>query len=54
MSQDKDVTAPDPQEALVCLDRRRPVPIASAPSNGVVERRDVLGGLIHDDKRRAA
>jgi len=36
------------------LDQRCPVPAASAPSGGVVERHDVLGGLVHDYERRVA
>jgi transposase InsO family protein len=36
------------------LDQLCPVPIAQGPTDGAVQRRDVLGGLIHDYDRRAA
>jgi len=36
------------------LDQRCPAPTAPSPSDGVVARHDVLGGLIHDYERRAA
>jgi len=36
------------------LDQRCPVPAASVPSDGVVERHDALGGVIHDYGPRAA
>ncbi len=36
------------------LDQRCPVPMSLAPSDGVIERNDVLSGIIHDYERRAA
>lgn len=36
------------------LDQRRPVPAARGPATGVVQRRDILGGLIHEYERDAA
>lgn len=36
------------------LGQRCPVPMARGPGQGPIERRDVLGGLIHDYYRHAA
>ena len=36
------------------LDRRCPVPLAAAPPDGAVRRRDRLGGLLHEYHREAA
>jgi len=36
------------------LGQRCPVPLARGPATGAVQRRDVLGGLIHEYERRAA
>ncbi len=36
------------------IDQRCPIPVASTASAGPVERRDLLGGVLHDYERRAA
>ena len=36
------------------LEQRSPVPLATAPRAGPIERRDILGGVVHDYRRRAA
>jgi putative transposase len=36
------------------LDQRCPIPLVGTPSEGDVQRRDILGGIIHDYKRHAA
>ena len=36
------------------IDQRCPVPLASTARDGPIERRDSLGGLLHDYYRRAA
>ncbi len=37
-----------------CLGQRCPVPLAPASIDGVVQRRDILGGIIHDYDSAAA
>ena len=36
------------------IDQRCPIPLESAARDGPIERRDILGGVIHDYYRRAA
>ena len=36
------------------LDQRCPIPLPAAPTRGVVHRRDILGGLVHEYYREAA
>ena len=36
------------------IDQRCPVPLGNAARDGPVERRDILGGVLHDYYRRAA
>ncbi len=36
------------------IDQRCPIPLGSAPRAGPIERRDILGGVLHDYYRRAA
>ena len=36
------------------IDQRCPIPLKSVPHGGPIERRDILGGVLHDYYRRAA
>ena len=36
------------------LDQRRPIPLENAARDGPIQRRDILGGVLHDYYRRAA
>jgi putative transposase len=36
------------------INQRCPVPLSSAARDGPIERRDLLGGVLHDYYRRAA
>ncbi len=36
------------------IEQRCPVPVEKVPRAGPIERRDILGGVLHDYYRRAA
>jgi putative transposase len=36
------------------LDQRCPIPLVAGPHQGDIQRRDILGGIIHDYERQAA